>query len=71
MAAAIRDRLGFNARAGDGVVRLGAGEGLAAGEKILAALPDLVRTLRLGRPTLEDVFLERTGHSLEDGEEGN
>jgi len=71
LAAAIRDRFGFDAGARDGVVRLGSGEGLAAGGKILAAFPELVRALRLGRRTLEDVFLERTGHSLEGGTEGN
>lgn len=35
---------------------------------LVAAFPDDVKSVSLGKPTLEDVFIDRTGHQFWDGE---
>jgi ABC-2 type transport system ATP-binding protein len=68
LAAMIRDRLGLAATVADGRVRVDAKDILGAAARLLEAFPDQIRALTLGRPTLEDVFLARTGHRLAGGE---
>lgn len=64
LAPRIGERLGVTARESSGVVRLETTNGLRTVTELLAAFPDEVRAVRLGKPTLEDVFLARTGHVL-------
>ena len=48
----------------DGVVRFERRDGAAAVAAIAAAWPEQVRRVSVGQPTLEDVFLDRTGHAF-------
>jgi ABC-2 type transport system ATP-binding protein len=62
LAAAIREQFGLPARVVDDAVRLEAAEGHTWIARIVAAFPDRVSAIHLGKPTLEDVFIARTGH---------
>jgi ABC-2 type transport system ATP-binding protein len=62
LAAAIHDRLGLSSRVVDGAVRLEVPDGHTWISRIALAVPDQVTAIRLGKPTLEDVFIARTGH---------
>jgi ABC-2 type transport system ATP-binding protein len=70
LASSIRERLGLTATMEDGQIRLETGDALGAAARLMEAFPERIRALTLGRPTLEDVFLSRTGHRLS-REEGN
>jgi ABC-2 type transport system ATP-binding protein len=48
----------------DGVVRLEKPEGARVVAEIAAAFPGCIRSITVGRPTIEDVFLHLTGASL-------
>ncbi len=61
---AVRERLGVEAQAVGGVVRVRTGDGGPLVARMLAELGDQVASVSVGRPTLEDVFLERTGRSF-------
>ena len=56
---------------GDGAVRLERERAHEFVARLVEALPGRVETVTVSRPTLEDVFLRRTGHRLydEDGAE--
>ncbi|MCZ6552764.1 MAG: ABC transporter ATP-binding protein [SAR324 cluster bacterium] len=71
LAEAVRNRLGLAAAAVDGRLRLETPDGLGAAAKLLEAFPERIRALTLGRPTLEDVFLARTGRRLDGGGEAS
>jgi ABC-2 type transport system ATP-binding protein len=45
-----------------GTVRLEVQEGHAWIARIVEAFPGQISAIRLGKPTLEDVFIARTGH---------
>jgi ABC-2 type transport system ATP-binding protein len=62
LAAAIRDQLGLPARVIDEAVRLEVPEGHGWVSRIVETFPGRVKGIRLGQPTLEDVFIARTGH---------
>jgi ABC-2 type transport system ATP-binding protein len=62
LAAAITAQLGLAARVIDGAVRLKAAEGHQWISRIVEAFPGQITAIRLGKPTLEDVFIARTGH---------
>jgi ABC-2 type transport system ATP-binding protein len=64
LAEAIRARLGLAATLVDGRLRLETPNGPAAAARLLEQFPGDIRALTLGRPTLEDVFLARTGRPL-------
>lgn len=66
LAAAINERFGAE-RAGaatvvDGNVRLEQPDGHEWVARLVEAFPGRIQALRLGKPTLEDVFIARTGH---------
>jgi ABC-2 type transport system ATP-binding protein len=62
LAAAICEQMGLQARVmGDGV-RLEVPDGHVWISRIVEAFGDRVKAIRLGQPTLEDVFIARTGH---------
>ena len=50
-------------------IRIPLAKATAWGERFLAAYPDWVTAFTVSRPTLEDVFLLRTGRELEGGDE--
>jgi ABC-2 type transport system ATP-binding protein len=62
LAAAISSQIGFPARVVEEVVRLEVQNGHAWIAKIVEAFPGPISSIRLGKPTLEDVFIARTGH---------
>ncbi len=48
----------------DGRLRLEASDGQACIRRILDAFPQEVRAIRLSQPTLEDIFIRKTGHQF-------
>lgn len=62
LADAITARFGVPAAVLDGAVRLEQPAGHEWIPRLVAAFPDDVQTVTLGKPTLEDVFIDRTGH---------
>ena len=66
LAAAIHERLGCNCQQLVGAVRLDAADGHQLIPQLMGAFPGLIRAIRLGKPTLEDVFIARTGHRFWD-----
>jgi ABC-2 type transport system ATP-binding protein len=64
LARGLAERLGLHGIVQDGVVRVPGAVDAALGPRLLAQFPDEVSGFRLGRPTLGDVFLARTGHTM-------
>lgn len=62
LAAAIRDSLSLEARVIDDSIRLEVPNGHTWITRIIETFPGRVNAIRLGKPTLEDVFIARTGH---------
>jgi len=62
LAADIRQRFQIKALDIDGSVRLEQLEGHQWIPRLVEAFPDRTDSITLGKPTLEDVFVERTGH---------
>jgi ABC-2 type transport system ATP-binding protein len=63
----VRARFGVEGRLVDGTLRLERARGHELVRDLIDAFPDAVRTVTYGRPTLEDVFVRRTGHRLAEG----
>jgi ABC-2 type transport system ATP-binding protein len=68
LAAGIRTSLQLEARVIDDAVRLEVQDGHAWIAKIIEAFPGRVSSIRLGKPTLEDVFIARTGRRFSNHE---
>ena len=62
LAAAIRERFALEAAVIESTVRLEAPGGHDWIPKLVEAFSADVRSITLGKPTLEDVFIDRTGH---------
>ncbi|MEZ6102085.1 MAG: ABC transporter ATP-binding protein [Pirellulaceae bacterium] len=62
LASAIADRFACGASVVDGVIRLDCADAASLVGPLWEAFPDQLIGLRLGHPTLEDVFIQRTGH---------
>jgi ABC-2 type transport system ATP-binding protein len=62
LAAEIQRRFGHAARVLDGEVRLEVQGGHHWIARLFEAFPGQIAAVRLGKPTLEDVFIARTGH---------
>lgn len=62
LAAGLRNRLSLPAQVVEGTVRLETPGGHQWIAKIVEEFPGRVGAIRLGKPTLEDVFIARTGH---------
>lgn len=60
--AELAERFGVDAAVVDGAVRFEQADGAAFLPKLAAAFGDRLESIALGRPTLEDVFIRRTGH---------
>ena len=62
LAARILDRFGIACSVEDTVVRLEQAQGHRFAADVMEAFPGEVRAISVSRPTLEDVFIKRTGH---------
>jgi ABC-2 type transport system ATP-binding protein len=62
LARAINERFACGAVVVDGSVRLEQPAGHHWVAKLVEAFPTEIQTITLGKPTLEDVFIDRTGH---------
>jgi ABC-2 type transport system ATP-binding protein len=65
----IASRLGIAASVLDGRVRLERPDGHQWIARIVEAFPGRIASITLGKPTLEDVFIEKTGHRFWQAEE--
>jgi ABC-2 type transport system ATP-binding protein len=68
LARAIRERFGEDAEVLVDTVRLRRARGHEFVPRLFEAFPGQIDAVSVGKPTLEDVFIQRTGHGL--GEEG-
>jgi ABC-2 type transport system ATP-binding protein len=66
LANAIRDRFGVEPTVLDRVVRIESPDGAAFVPRLAEAFPGQIRSITVGKPTLEDVFVQRTGHRFWD-----
>jgi ABC-2 type transport system ATP-binding protein len=62
LAAALQEKLSLPAKVVDQTVRLEIAEGHQRVPQIMEAFPGQITAIRLGKPSLEDVFIARTGH---------
>lgn len=62
---AISSRFGADARRVDDTVRVACPDGQAVVLDLLRTFGEQILTITLGRPTLEDAFIQRTGHRLD------
>jgi ABC-2 type transport system ATP-binding protein len=62
LADAIRSRFGAQGTVVDGTVRIEQPDGAALVPRLAEAFPGAIRSITVGKPTLEDVFVQRTGH---------
>jgi ABC-2 type transport system ATP-binding protein len=62
LADAIRDRFSLTTKVVDEAVRLEVEGGHQWISRLVEAFPGRITAIRLGKPTLEDVFIARTGH---------
>ncbi len=69
VATGIRDRFGCTAGVMEGNVRLEMPDGHQWIARLVEAFPGQISAITLGKPTLEDVFIDRTGRRLEAIEE--
>jgi ABC-2 type transport system ATP-binding protein len=68
LGARIRERFGVTPQKIGGALRIGKSRGHEFVRDLVEAFPQEVKTVSLGKPTLEDVFIERTGHRFWDEE---
>jgi ABC-2 type transport system ATP-binding protein len=66
LASAVRQRFEVEAQVVDGAVRLELPRGHEWIPRLVEAFPGDIQTITLGKPTLEDVFIDRTGHRFFD-----
>jgi ABC-2 type transport system ATP-binding protein len=64
LVADIASTLGHKAQIVDGRVRLEEPDGHRLIPRLMETFPGRIRSITLGRPTLEDVFIDRTGRRL-------
>ena len=62
----IHDKLGITAELLDGIVRLERARGHEFVPQLIEAMPGLIDSVSVGKPTLEDVFIRVTGHVFRD-----
>ena len=62
LVAALRTKFGGEPKRFDDVVRLEHADGHRLVAQIVEAFPGRIKAITLGKPTLEDVFIARTGH---------
>ena len=69
LAAGIRQQFSCDATTLNGTVRLEQADGHQWISRLVEAFPEDIKTVTLGKPTLEDVFIARTGHQYLSSEE--
>jgi ABC-2 type transport system ATP-binding protein len=69
LAEAIRQQFKVPVMVVDGRVRLEQPQGHRWIDRLMEAFPEQIESLTLGKPSLEDVFIDRTGHRFWSGEE--
>jgi ABC-2 type transport system ATP-binding protein len=69
LAGEVTARFGIAAAVVGDLVRIEAEKGHELAARVAAAFPEAIRSVSVSRPTLEDVFLGLTGHSLSHPEE--
>ncbi|CAN5188074.1 ABC transporter ATP-binding protein [soil metagenome] len=69
LATEIARRFGEKAAVIDGRVRIERQDGAAFVPRLAEEFPGLIRSITVGRPTLEDVFVQLTGHRFRDAPE--
>ena len=62
----LRERFGIEAQEVDGVLRLERRSGHQFVPQLIEAAPGLIDSISVGKPTLEDVFIQLTGQRLRD-----
>lgn len=65
----VRERFGLETSAVDGTVRVACEEGQRVMLDLLRAFGERITSITLSRPTLEDVFIAKTGHRLQEARE--
>jgi ABC-2 type transport system ATP-binding protein len=65
LATELTEKLSIDARVIDGRVRFELADAHQSIARIVEALPGRVRAITVAQPTLEDVFIARTGHRYE------
>ena len=68
LARRVREEFACEANVIDGSVRLEQPDGHQWISRLVAAFGDEIQSITLGKPTLEDVFIDRTGHRFLDDE---
>lgn len=68
LSAAIRERFGIEPQRVGENLRIERERGHEFLRELIDAFPDSVQAVTLGKPTLEDVFIDRTGHQFWQGE---
>lgn len=66
---AMREKLSLDAELLDGAVRLERRDGHQLVPQLIEALPGMIKSVSVGKPTLEDVFIQVTGKSFRDEEQ--
>ena len=61
-AAAVKEKFGIDGRVVDNTIHFEKDEGHRFVPQLIDAFPDRVESISLGKPTLEDVFVQLTGH---------
>ncbi len=69
LASNIREKFSCEATVLDNIVRLEQPDGHLWISRLVEAFPEEMQTVTLGKPTLQDVFIARTGHQYLNGEE--
>ena len=64
LAGRVRERFGLAGRLVDGTLRLERARGHELVRDLIEAFPEEVRAVSYGKPTLDDVFIQLTGHRL-------
>jgi len=68
LAAAVHERFAQDVQVVDGTLRIRRPRGHEFVPLLFEAFPGRIDAVSVGKPTLEDVFIQRTGHRLWDGE---
>ncbi|MDB5333031.1 MAG: daunorubicin resistance transporter ATPase subunit [Phycisphaerales bacterium] len=66
---ALRERLGVEAQEIDGTLRIERPRGHEFVPQLIEAVPGMVDSVSVGKPTLEDVFIQLTGQRLSEADE--
>ncbi len=66
LAPKVSQRLGYTATSIEGLLRIECPDGHEFVRDVVAAFPGEIRSVRVGKPTLEDVFIKLTGRRFEE-----